>query len=80
MARAELFIEDADGSIHFRLRHEGGYRADSPAHKLANMVVKFLDEQASKKTEIEVDQTPPEPSVLTHESTRRILMANGEHL
>lgn len=50
MARVSLHFEDAeDGKIDFRADYIGHYDPTSSAHKLANQVIKFLDDQAASK-------------------------------
>jgi hypothetical protein len=56
MAHVSLNFEDAaDGQIDFKSLYTGGFDPNSHAHKLANQVIKFLDEQAKSKTQIEVE-------------------------
>ena len=45
--RAVITLDDQDGQVGMTLFLEGGYTEGSEAHKTANMIVKFLDEQAS---------------------------------
>jgi hypothetical protein len=53
MARVKLLFEDTpDGLVEFRADYSGGFEATSHAHLMANQVIKFLDEHASKKLEI----------------------------
>mgnify|MGYP001574469919 CR=1 FL=1 len=58
MARVTLLFEDVDDTIAFRADYQGGLDPTSPAHKLANQVIKFLDDQAAKKQDIHVDTGP----------------------
>ena len=51
MARVSLHFEDAeDGQIDFRADYINHYDPTSHAHRLANQVIKFLDEQEASKT------------------------------
>lgn len=62
MAYVSINFEDTpEGEIHVRVVHHHGYREDSSAHKLSQQVLKFLDEQAEKKTILDVPETIIEP-------------------
>jgi hypothetical protein len=51
MSRVLLEFGDApDGAIRFDVKHLDGFDATSPAHKLSVQVIKWLDEQAVKRT------------------------------
>lgn len=55
MAHVKLIFEDQeDGGIAFRAVYAGGEDPHSNAHKLANQVIHFLDEQAAGKTQEEI--------------------------
>ena len=58
MAKVSLLFEDVDNTIAFRADYHGGLDTTSPAHKLSNQVIKFLDDQAAKKQDIQVDTGP----------------------
>ena len=58
MAKVALLFEDKDGEIFFRADYQGGLDPTSSAHKLANQVIKFLDAQAARKQDIQVDTEP----------------------
>jgi hypothetical protein len=56
MPHVSLNFEDApDGKIDFQAVYQPTFDAASPAHRLANQVIKFLDAQAASKTDIVVD-------------------------
>lgn len=48
--RAVITLEDDGPAIGMTLYLEDGYTESSNAHQTANMIVKFLDEQASIKS------------------------------
>jgi len=55
MAHVTLIFEDEDnGEIAFRANFTGGEDVHSNAHRLANQVIHFLDEQAIKKAKEEI--------------------------
>ena len=65
MAHVTLIFEDEDngqGGIAFKANFTGGEDKDSNAHKLANQVIGWLDEQAVRKTGEVV--TPRNPDVI----------------
>lgn len=50
MSKVSLhFEDDSTGLTAFRADWKGGYDINSPAHRLACTVIKFLDDQAVKK-------------------------------
>jgi hypothetical protein len=54
MAHVTLIFEDEDngqGGIAFKANFTGGEQKHSNAHKLANQVIHWLDEQASGKSQ-----------------------------
>lgn len=52
MSRGRLLFEDmANGTIAFRADYQDGYDVGSHAHKMMNVVIAFLDEQALSKTQ-----------------------------
>lgn len=58
MSRVVIVFEDTTtGEIEFKITHIDGWNPGSPAHKLANQVVKMLDEQAASCRDLEV--APP---------------------
>lgn len=74
MAHVTLVFEDEDngqGGIAFKANFTGGEDKHSNAHKLANQVIGWLDEQAMGKTEEVV--TPLNPEILAP-PTRHIIV------
>lgn len=62
MARVSLHFEDAeDGKIDFRADYIHHYDPTSSAHKLANQVIKFLDDLAATKEREASGMTIDEP-------------------
>lgn len=47
MKRAEIFIEDAENAAAIRFVFPGGFDPKSPAHQLASIIQKELDELAN---------------------------------
>jgi hypothetical protein len=53
MNHVSINLEDAStGEIHMQVVHRDGFNAESPAHKLAIQIVKWLDEQATSKKDL----------------------------
>jgi hypothetical protein len=53
MNHVSINLEDADtGEIYMQVVHRDGFNAESPAHKLAIQIVKWLDEQATSKKDL----------------------------
>jgi len=53
MHQCSINLEDTDtGEIAMRVVHADGYQPNSPAHKLANQIIKWLDEQAASKKDL----------------------------
>lgn len=74
MSRTVLvFEDDAGGGIQFKVTHVGGWNPKSPACKLANQTVKWLDERATRCTDLVATELPvsdlktiaPEPAIVT---------------
>lgn len=65
MAHVTLVFEDEDsgqGGIAFKANFTGGEQKDSNAHRLANQVIGWLDEQAIEKDDEEI--TPLNPDII----------------
>lgn len=65
MAHVALIFEDEEngqGGIAFKAKFTGGEDKGSNAHRLANQVIHWLDEQAMQKTEEVV--TPLNPDII----------------
>lgn len=59
MARAILVFEDApDGLINMKVTHVDSFDKQSNAHKMSIQTVKWLDEQAQRKSSVKVDTAP----------------------
>lgn len=53
MNHVSINLEDTDtGDIAMKIVHTGGFRKDSPAHKLSIQILKWLDEQAASKKDL----------------------------
>ena len=79
MAHVHLHFEDKDGKIFFRADYEGNWQSDSPAHKLANQVIKFLDAQAIEKINLAVDTEPTDAIQNGGNGDRPSLWVPGVH-
>lgn len=65
MAHVALIFEDdesGEGGVAFKAKFAGGEDKHSNAHRLANQVIHWLDEQATKKTGEVV--TPLNPDII----------------
>lgn len=49
------FEDDANGEIAFKATYGERFNPDSPAHRLANQVILFLDQHAERKHDIGYD-------------------------
>lgn len=46
MPRVDCYIEDAEAGANVRWVFPGGFKPESPAHQLANIIRKLLDKMA----------------------------------
>lgn len=52
MSQARLLLIDEDGFVKLLADYQGGYDPVSPAHKVTNQIIKFLEDQAVSKLEL----------------------------
>ncbi len=58
MAQVSLHFEDSvDGLVSFRADFKDGYDPHSASHKLACVVVSFLDKECSMRQPVDSEQT-----------------------
>lgn len=53
MSKVTITLKDVDGAVEANVVFSGDFDKTSPAHQVANLVLKHLDEVMRKQTEVE---------------------------